>query len=258
MGVDEVEASARPARRPAASMSAFMCSIHATNASRSRGLRGSRTRCTWTPWQLLLGGHRVAAAREHVHLDVLLHELLGQLAHVPREPALDDRRVLPGEDEDAGGGHRGAGSAAKATGRSLVRAGAGDSPIAELASADQLGCAPLDDGEDDVEHWIVPAVVGERCAHLARRIRRLARHRQQPSAHGRAAEARRRRRGGRGGAGARSRAGARRRCPSPPCARGLGRRRCSARRRRARARCAQASAAARSSCRARRGCRRGS
>jgi hypothetical protein len=42
-----------------------------------------------------------AAAREHVHLDAVLHELLGELAHVAGEPSLDDRRVLPAQDENA-------------------------------------------------------------------------------------------------------------------------------------------------------------
>ena len=50
---------------------------------------------------LLLGGRLLQAAREHVHLHVLAHEVLGQLAHVAREAALDQRRVLPGEDQDA-------------------------------------------------------------------------------------------------------------------------------------------------------------
>ena len=44
-----------------------------------------------------------AAARDHVHLDPERHELLGQLADVPGQPALDDRRVLPREDQDAHG-----------------------------------------------------------------------------------------------------------------------------------------------------------
>src|SRR4030088_407726 len=35
------------------------------------------------------------AAREHVHPKALAHERLGQLAHVPREAALDNRRILP-------------------------------------------------------------------------------------------------------------------------------------------------------------------
>ena len=44
-------------------------------------------------------GHRQApaAASEDVHLDPLALEMLGQLANVTREAALDDRRVLPGD-----------------------------------------------------------------------------------------------------------------------------------------------------------------
>jgi hypothetical protein len=50
---------------------------------------------------LLLGRHRLVAAREHVHVDVLGgDELLGELAHVARQPALDDGRVLPAQDQD--------------------------------------------------------------------------------------------------------------------------------------------------------------
>ena len=51
---------------------------------------------------LLVGGHGLVAAGEHVDLDALGgHELLGELADVARQAALDDGRVLPGEDEDA-------------------------------------------------------------------------------------------------------------------------------------------------------------
>src|SRR6266576_3116902 len=46
-------------------------------------------------------GSLVAGAREHVHRRALAHERLGELAHVPREPALDDRWVLPREDKHA-------------------------------------------------------------------------------------------------------------------------------------------------------------
>ena len=53
--------------------------------------------------ELVLGRHPLVAAREHVDLDILHgDELLGELAHVARQAALDQRRVLPGEDEDAG------------------------------------------------------------------------------------------------------------------------------------------------------------
>ena len=48
-------------------------------------------------------GQAPAAARDDVDLVAVAHELLGQLAHVPGEAALDDRRVLPGEAEDPHG-----------------------------------------------------------------------------------------------------------------------------------------------------------
>ena len=44
-----------------------------------------------------------AATRDHVNLYPERHELLGQLADVPRQPALHDRRVLPGQDQHAHG-----------------------------------------------------------------------------------------------------------------------------------------------------------
>ena len=53
---------------------------------------------------LLLGGRVLDAAGQHVHLGALGHQALGQLAHVAGQPALDQRRVLPGQDQDAHGG----------------------------------------------------------------------------------------------------------------------------------------------------------
>ena len=50
---------------------------------------------------LLLGGILLAAAGKHVDVDSLGGQVLGQLAHVAGEPALDQRRVLPGQDQDA-------------------------------------------------------------------------------------------------------------------------------------------------------------
>ena len=47
------------------------------------------------PVALLDCGQPVAAAGQHVDLDALGDEVLGQLANVAREAALDDRRVLP-------------------------------------------------------------------------------------------------------------------------------------------------------------------
>ena len=45
-----------------------------------------------------------AAAGDDVDLVAVAHELLGELADVPCQPALDDRRVLPREGQDAHGG----------------------------------------------------------------------------------------------------------------------------------------------------------
>src|SRR6185436_13759395 len=50
---------------------------------------------------LFLGRRLLVAAREDVRLDTLLGEVLGELAHVAREPSFDQRRVLPGEDQRA-------------------------------------------------------------------------------------------------------------------------------------------------------------
>ena len=63
----------------------------------------------------LLDRRLFAAAGQHVDLDVALDQGLGELADVAREAALDQRRVLPGEDQDAG--HLGLGSRAPAGGR---------------------------------------------------------------------------------------------------------------------------------------------
>ena len=59
---------------------------------------------------LLLGRVLLAPARQHVHVDAVLRQVLRELADVPSEPALDQRRVLPGQDEDA---HQGVVSEAK-------------------------------------------------------------------------------------------------------------------------------------------------
>ena len=59
---------------------------------------------------LLLERVLLAPAREHVHVDAALGQVLGQLAHVAREPTLDQRRVFPGQDQSA---HQGVVSEAK-------------------------------------------------------------------------------------------------------------------------------------------------
>jgi hypothetical protein len=53
------------------------------------------------PGHRLLGRRLLAAAGEQVDLVVALDQALGELADVPGEPALDQRRVLPGEDQYA-------------------------------------------------------------------------------------------------------------------------------------------------------------
>ena len=50
----------------------------------------------------LLRRRLLAAAGEDVDLDPVAGERLGELANVAGQPALDQRRVLPGEDEDSG------------------------------------------------------------------------------------------------------------------------------------------------------------
>jgi hypothetical protein len=52
----------------------------------------------------LLGRILLASADKHVHVHSLGRQILGQLPHVPRESALDQRRVLPGQDQDAHSG----------------------------------------------------------------------------------------------------------------------------------------------------------
>src|SRR5437773_8413205 len=55
-----------------------------------------------------------ASPGEHVDLDTVVHEVIGQLADVAGQPALDHRRVLPGDQQHAhvadrdpiGAGHR--------------------------------------------------------------------------------------------------------------------------------------------------------
>jgi hypothetical protein len=49
------------------------------------------------------------SAGQDMNLDAVARELLGQLAHVAREAALDDRRVLPAQDQHARRTHGAAG-----------------------------------------------------------------------------------------------------------------------------------------------------
>jgi hypothetical protein len=55
--------------------------------------------------ELLSWQAKPISPREHVDLDTVAHELLGELAHVPRETPFDDRRLLPAEDQDARRAH---------------------------------------------------------------------------------------------------------------------------------------------------------
>ena len=164
-----------PSSSPAARMSSFMWSTQAMNASTSpRGKSGSRTRWTITPWRVLLASScpppRVRTWTSTPSRD----ELLGELAHVPREAALDDRRVLPAEDQDARRAHGGAGHypagpagrvirfhASRAAGTADRRPGVrrrGDRLRARRARGRQR--AGLDVGEERDDHARVE--VGER------------------------------------------------------------------------------------------------
>ena len=50
----------------------------------------------------LFGRGLLAAAGEDVDLDAAIDKRLGELADVAGEAALDQRRILPGEDQDSG------------------------------------------------------------------------------------------------------------------------------------------------------------
>ena len=54
------------------------------------------------PAGLLLRGRLLPATGEDVHVEVEVDQRLGQFAHVARQPALDQRRVFPGEDQQPG------------------------------------------------------------------------------------------------------------------------------------------------------------
>jgi hypothetical protein len=47
---------------------------------------------------LLLAGKAAAAPGQDVHLDAVADQVLGELAHVAAQTALDHRGVLPGDD----------------------------------------------------------------------------------------------------------------------------------------------------------------
>ena len=98
--------SRSPSSTPAASMSEFIRSTQATNSPRSVGRVGSRMRWIADPAGAFLGRRLLAAPGQDVDLDPELDQRLGELAHVSRQATLDQRRVLPGEDQDAGHGRR--------------------------------------------------------------------------------------------------------------------------------------------------------
>ena len=50
---------------------------------------------------LLFGRQAPAATGQHVHLDAVIDEVLGELADVSSEATLDHRRVLPGDQQHA-------------------------------------------------------------------------------------------------------------------------------------------------------------
>ena len=52
---------------------------------------------------LLVRGEVSPTAGQHVHLGAVRHQVLRQLAHVAAQAALDDRRVLPGDQQYAHG-----------------------------------------------------------------------------------------------------------------------------------------------------------
>jgi hypothetical protein len=51
---------------------------------------------------LFLGRRLLSPPREHVHIDLQLDQGLGELANVTGQTALDQRRVLPGENQQPG------------------------------------------------------------------------------------------------------------------------------------------------------------
>ena len=53
---------------------------------------------------LFLSQKLTVAAREHVNVNALHYELLSELAHMARQAALDDGRVLPGKNQNSGHG----------------------------------------------------------------------------------------------------------------------------------------------------------
>ncbi len=105
-----------------------------TKAVGSLGKGGSRTRCTRTPWRSSSTGSwpppRVSTWTSTPSGD----QVLGELADMAPEAALDHRRILPGDQQDA---HRAAGHP---TGRSTSRT---------APSSTRLAPGPAGDGDLD-------------------------------------------------------------------------------------------------------------
>ena len=74
---------------------------------------------------LLLGRRLLPPAGEHVNVHVLRHQVLGELAHVAGQAALDQGRVLPGEDQGAHPAYELIRGARSRSGARLRRAGSG-------------------------------------------------------------------------------------------------------------------------------------
>ena len=101
--VDEIElerARTAPPRARACGRSSRRPSARTRSRPWGTGIPGSPDAVDDHAVAVGLGRQAAAAARQHVHLDAVASELLGQLADVASEPALDHRRVLPGDQQD--------------------------------------------------------------------------------------------------------------------------------------------------------------
>jgi hypothetical protein len=70
------------------------------------GPRGLADAMDLNAGDLFLWRRLLPPARQHVHLDPDVDQRLAELAHVAGEAALDQRRVLPGKDQDTVRQHR--------------------------------------------------------------------------------------------------------------------------------------------------------
>jgi hypothetical protein len=100
VAVDDVEVVAVPqldAGREHVGVHALDPGDELAEVGRAAGLQDPVDR---HPGDDVLGGRFLAAAREDVDFGAQLHEPLRELAHMAREAALDQRRVLPGQDQN--------------------------------------------------------------------------------------------------------------------------------------------------------------